>query len=251
MTLASPHPLRSLVLLCALGSAAGAAQSTKLSQPLNDTGAKLCLVSNQFTKECAGTGQDGEFGRDVTKKNDKDGKSGFGFEKICNSGELAGSGACPAEPILGPGANEWACNRDKVTKLIWEVKTKGGGLRDWLKIYTNWGDGRSGDTSEFVAQVNAQGLCGANDWRLPKVQELHGLVSYGVPSPGPSIAKGMFPNTPGGKTVPSFGLYWTADGYAGYTLFDWVVDFNDGSVFAAGGDDFFGGYAARLVRTGQ
>ena len=49
------------------------------------------------------------------------------------------------------------------------------------------------NTSAFVAAVNAQGLCGANDWRMPTPQELQGIVHYG--SYSPVIDPGYFPNT--------------------------------------------------------
>jgi hypothetical protein len=248
MTPARPQPTRALALLMALCAATGAAQAGKASKPLNDTGATQCIVNNAFTKECTGTGQDGEFGRDVTKKNKDDGKAGFAYAKVCNSGELAGSGACPADPALGAGANEWACTQDKLTKLIWEVKTKDGGLRDWLKVYTNWGDGRTGDTSEFVKEVNKKGLCGASDWKLPTVAQLQGLVHLGVAYPGPTIDKNWFPHTTGGNTAPSYGVYWTADAYAGDASYAWVVHFGDGVVDVNSRD--YGG-AARLVRAGQ
>jgi CRP-like cAMP-binding protein len=83
--------------------------------------------------------------------------------------------------FTGPAeATRWACVRDKVTGLIWEVKTDDGGLRDMHNTYTIYGDGRSGDASELVATVNAAGLCGANDWRLPSRLMLHSLVDYGI-----------------------------------------------------------------------
>lgn len=248
---AHSHSARVLALVLALGAAAGAAQAgkPKLGTPLNDTGALKCvdLATNQFTKACSGTGQDGESGRDVTATRKTDGHHGFSYAKVCNSGEPAGSGACPADPVLGAGANQWGCTQDHVTKLMWEVKTADGGLRDWKKVYTNWGDGRPGDASEFMVQANAQGLCGATDWRLPSVQELQGLVSYGVPYPGPSIAKTLFPHTADGRTAPSYGLYWTADGQVANASNAWGAYFSNGGVIADYRDFK---HSVRLVRSG-
>ncbi len=233
---------RSAALLLALGTAMDAAQA---GRPLNDTGMTQCIVNKQLTKECVGTGQDAEFGRDVTKKNKNDGAKGFAYAKVCNSGEVAGSGTCPADPALGAGANEWACTLDKVSNLIWEVKTKSG-LRSWKTSYTSVGDGRPGDSSEFVAQVNAQGLCGANDWKLPTQVQLQGLVHYGVALPGPAIDKNWFPYTSGAENPPEgLGEYLTADAYAAYPSYTWVVFFQFGGVGVGGAG------RVRLVRAAQ
>jgi hypothetical protein len=246
MTPARNHPACALLLLGLM--AAGAAQAGKASKPLNDTGSNQCIVNGEFTKVCTGTGQDGEFGRDVKNRNKNDGAKGFSYAKVCNSGELAGTGACPADPALGSTANAWGCTQDKVTKLIWEVKTKDGGLRDWQKAYTNLGDGRTGDTSELVKKVNQLGLCGASDWTLPTAAQLQGLLYMSVAYPGPMIDKNWFPNTTDGDTSPSHGVYWAADVYSGDDTRAWSVEFYLGNVGATGRVN---GFAARLVRAGQ
>jgi hypothetical protein len=98
-----------------------------------------------------------------------------GYSKISNSGAVL-----PDNATLGGGANDWACTKDNRTGLIWEVKTADGGLRAWDKIYTNYfvrdvGYGATGNADVFVSAVNKQTLCGASDWRLPKVDELQKL----------------------------------------------------------------------------
>jgi len=98
-----------------------------------------------------------------------------GYSKISNSGE-----PLPDSAKLGSGANDWACTKDNRTGLIWEVKTADGGLRAWDKIYTNYfvrdvGYGSIDNADVFVSAVNKQTLCGASDWRLPKVDELQTL----------------------------------------------------------------------------
>jgi hypothetical protein len=221
-----------LALILAWGAAVGAAQAGKATKPLNDTGVTQCVVNAQLSKACSGTGQDGEFGRDVTKKNNGDGKAGFAYAQICNSGELAGTGTCPVDPPLGAGVNKWGCTLDKVTGLIWEIKTADGGLHDWKKVYSNWGDGRAGDVGEWIAQVNAQGLCGASDWKQPTVQQLQGLLNLAVPFPGPAIDKNWFPHTAGGNNEASYGMYWAADGYATDASSAWYVSFVAGYVGA-------------------
>ncbi|MDT8439856.1 MAG: hypothetical protein RQ729_12695, partial [Wenzhouxiangellaceae bacterium] len=86
-----------------------AAPLSAQTAPLNDTGQTRCF-GNGALAECtaANTGdqslrprQDGRFGRDaqadagaLTKIGS--GAAGFDFTRICNSGEAAGSGACPA-----------------------------------------------------------------------------------------------------------------------------------------------------------
>jgi hypothetical protein len=193
---------------------------------LNDTGMTRCVVDGAFTSACTGTGQDAEFGRDVSQPKGMDGHAGFSFQKVCNSGEWAGVGECPSDPALGPGAAEWGCTRDKVTGLIWEVKTTDGGARDQSRLYTQKAHDQPGTALAFVGQVNAAGLCGAQDWRLPTAAELSGLVDFGVAPPGPTLDGDWFPNTPSG-----FGGYWAADGYAADLAKAWFVDFDTGVAF--------------------
>jgi hypothetical protein len=70
--------------------------------------------------------------------------------------------------------------------------------------YTNFGDRRAGDASEFVDRVNGASLCGFADWRLPTLQELHSLLDYGAMTvAAPWIDAAWFPNT-------SAAHYWTS-----------------------------------------
>lgn len=226
-------------VLC-VGAAFGV--SAKATGRLNDTGDTDCGPAG-----CAGTGRDGEFGRDATARHKADGRVGFSFVKVCNSGEVAGQGSCPVDPKLGAAPDQWACTKDKVTGLIWEVKTRDGGLRDGTRRYTQLlaNDPRLGadDLSVYVAAVNAAGLCGKTDWRVPKPVELQGIVDYSRSYPSPMIVKRWFPNT-----APA--LYWTPtntaeDGGASA----WVVSFYDGVVGYTSRSG--GGVAARLVRSGE
>jgi len=206
---------------------------------LNDTGSGQCIVNNAFTTACAGTGQDGDFGRDVTQKLAKDGRLGFAYRKVCNSGEFAGVGACPANPVFGAAANEWGCTQDRVTGLIWELKTTSG-TRAYTATYTNPTSATAGSALAFVNTVNAAGLCGANNWRLPTRAELQGLVDYGV-STGPRIDTVWFPNT-------SVRYHWSSDGNAINASSAWVVYFGIGGV---SNGSRYGDFAVRLVRAGQ
>ncbi|WP_295389035.1 DUF1566 domain-containing protein [uncultured Thiodictyon sp.] len=147
---------------------------------------------------------------------------------------------------------------DNVTGLIWEVKTADGGLRDQNNTYswynpdpaTNGGSagflnfgvctgGISCDTDGYVQAVNAQGLCGAADWRMPDPRELLSIVSNDRVS---TIDLVYFPNSPAGSFV------WSSSPYAGYSNAAWAVNFYDGSVNGYGKG---GGVSVRLVRGGQ
>lgn len=110
-----------------------------------------------------------------------------------------------------------------------------------IPTYTNYGDGRAGDASAYVAAVNAQGLCGFTNWRLPTVTELQSLVDYGKPYPGPTIDTNWFPHT--------LGLfYWTSESVAGAPVHVWGVSFDSG--FVDGGNRG-GSQPVRLVRASQ
>jgi len=168
---------------------------------VNDTGTTACYTDSQFAVACTAavtsdTGtyprQDSRMGRDANAALAKvgGGAAGFDFTKISNAGN-----AVAASTALGPGANDWACTRDNVTGLVWEVKTSNPttpGLRDVANTYTwynpdvgaNGGDaGSTGttttcnstlaacNTQEYVAAVNAANLCGRSDWRLPSYKD--------------------------------------------------------------------------------
>ncbi|MBK1736175.1 hypothetical protein CKO15_13010 [Halorhodospira abdelmalekii] len=76
------------------------------------------------------------------------------------------------------------------------------------------------DTHSFAEAVNAEGLCGANDWRLPTVDELHSVTHLGRTDP--SIDEDFFPNT-------SSSRFWSASPYAGNSDNAWNVNFNNGN----------------------
>lgn len=225
-------------------------------RPINDTGIVDCS-DNDTTLACSVTatthpGQDADYGRDVTHDDDSDGHAGFSFSRICNSGELAGEGDCPLSAVLGTGVDDWACTKDNVTGLIWEVKSDDGGLRDKDYTYTWYNtDGAvngddagaqdggtcSGvcDTQGYVQNVNADGLCGASDWRMPTKNELRGIVNLDTYFPG--IDTDYFPNTQSSR-------YWSASPNA-LSFVAWYVRFDYGRSDSDSKDK---DYNIRLVR---
>jgi hypothetical protein len=110
------HRLGLLTLVAALPwaaqAAAPAAPAARATSPTNDSGQDRCIdfKTYQLTHPCAGSGQDGDFGRDADKPAKKDGRAGFSFVKIGADGS-----ELPAD------ATDWSCVRDKVTGLTWEM----------------------------------------------------------------------------------------------------------------------------------
>ena len=217
---------------------------------LNDTGISTCsdAVSNGLSCPVAGfPGQDAEHGRDATYNDDSDGHAGFSFTKLDGNGNP-----------LAASATSWACVRDNVTGLIWEIKTADGGLRDQSNTYswynpdssTNGGSvgsrnlgtctgGINCDTARFIQAVNAQGLCGARDWRLPSSRELLSIVSNDRVDPAIDLA--YFPNTLG-------WVVWSSSPYAYNSYYAWYVNFSHGYVYdGSKGSALY----VRLVRGGQ
>lgn len=254
----------SRALSFALLLGAGLTLHAARAAPLNDTGIGFCGDDSTNTADCAAVSADGgshprqdaRYGRDAAAMagmpKTGGGGGGFDFSKIANNGSVL-----PASAALGSGATDWACTRDNVTGLVWEVKTASG-LRAQSHTYT-WYDsnpatngGAAGtpsggacfaagrcDTEKYVADVNAAGLCGASDWRMPKVKELEGIADLGRVNP--AIDPTYFPNTPG-------SFFWSGSPYANSSNFAWYVYFYYGIA-----SNYYrsNGHAARLVRGGQ
>jgi hypothetical protein len=187
---------------------------------LNDTGITVCATNTQTGLDCnsaaAGTdafaGQDAEFGIDTQSTDDSDGLAGLSFTKLDTSGNE-----------LPLAASDWACVRDNVTGLVWEVKSSDAGLHDAGHSYTWYDDdptsngtniddgsgtenagtcaGGSGcDTKRFAADVNSEQLCGFSDWRVPRIDELRLLVSHGAGT-GYQLDGNFFPNASGSEVL--------------------------------------------------
>ena len=162
----------------------------------------------------------------------------FSYSKISNSGATL-----PATAKLGTGTTDWACTKDTQTGLTWEVKTTDDGLRDYENTYSwyepdakkNGGDagtqnggtcnGSQCDTYAFTNAVNANGLCGKKDWRMPTLAELEGLITKTSTVNQPLndslyIDANYFPNTHYG--------YWSSSPFAGDSGLAWDVYFSGG-----------------------
>ncbi len=211
-------------LACLLLAIAGCSSSSSSSSGdsgmlgLNDTGVDWCGDDDANNLSCPVTsfpGQDGDSGRDAAARDgdlDKlgEGDAGFDFIKLDGDGEH-----------LPASATDHTCVLDNVTGLMWEVKQTGtGDLRyadhsySWYNPDADVNGGDAGiedggfcalsdcDTHAFVNAVNAAGLCGYDDWRMPTVSELNSIMHRGVTG-DVAIDTDFFPNT-----VADY--YWTS-----------------------------------------
>jgi Protein of unknown function (DUF1566) len=141
------------------------------------------------------------------------------YVKVCNSGAQAGSGSCPASPVLGAGANDWACTIDQATNLMWEVKSQTGN-RSYGKAFTSFDDpnqnqkstGTKPTAAEVASAANVMGyinaintmaptLCGKTNWRRPTYGELNNLVLANSTPNTTKIDQTFFPWTGYGHPV--------------------------------------------------
>lgn len=231
---------------------------------LNDTGVLQQATDNALTQAQQNDfpGQDGQRGADIIEQNGLiekagRGKAGFDFTRLNTNGD-------EQDAI----SDTWSCVRDNVTGLVWEVKADDGTFQDKNYTYSWYSDevngGFEGDesgasatclltncnTSAYVEAVNAQGLCGFYDWRLPTHHELFSLMHLGI-SNDVAIDEDYFPNTGTVSTEPLW--YWTsvpsADGVNSDNAQNaWALDFDSGV------DNFLNKSSAarvRLVRAGR
>jgi hypothetical protein len=243
----------------------------QLKSTLNcaDTGATQTSSGTDQYGNNVPAGQDAHFGRDALAASGQltkigGGSAGFDFTKLdANGNDLAES------------ATEWSCVRDNVTGLIWEVKDPsngivGDGLHDaddrynWYSTDSSTNGGHEGsaadgaicfgyenadsttycNTEAFVNRVNTAGLCGANDWRMPKKEELLSIVHYG--STPRNIDTDYFPNTVNDS-------YWSGSPCAVFSMgLSWVVIFGIGETHTpCEGRGSASDNPVRLVRSAQ
>lgn len=165
---------------------------------LNDTGIIICYGPSSPCDPVLHKKQDAMVGRDAAARSAGSGLTtntgkGFSFTKISRSGVVMADSA-----VLGDAPTDWACSRDNVTGLIWEVKTDSPtNYRYKLNTYTwyNPDPGKNGglagtqngggcsnagrcDTEKYIQDIPA-GLCGKSNWRLPIPKELQNILDVG------------------------------------------------------------------------
>jgi hypothetical protein len=222
-------PISILVILTIAKS--HAAYAAGPSGALNDTGQTRCLNAAGTALEACSTAnsgdaslyprQDGRFGRDpaansatsgFSKPAGSGGSGGFAFTPLDVNGNAIALTGNPPMPSATP-----RCVLDRVTNLIWEVKSDDGGLqdKDWtyargpIPVANCLGGSSLGSspckTSSYIAALNSASVCsvaGAGLWRLPTRRELLSIVDHGRASP--AIDTGYFPNT-------QSSFYWSAN----------------------------------------
>lgn len=142
---------------------------------------------------------------------------GWDFVKIGVAGEPFAAGAAAAHD----------CVLDRRTGLLWEVKQAAPGPRHRDDLFTWYSsdsaehNGEPGlmnggrcalercDTEAFVAAVNAAGLCGRSDWRMPSRDEALTLLDSQRIGQGPTLDPEYFPHAVAAEcwTATTFRLY--------------------------------------------
>ncbi|MDF1614644.1 DUF1566 domain-containing protein [Desulfurivibrio dismutans] len=231
-----------------------------------DVGATTTVAGEDEHGNPVPAGQDVHFGRDAATLPGGPGLvkigagvAGFDFTKLGADGQpLAEQDTAWNAGGSEDDGSQWSCVQDNRTGLIWEVKVDDdshlrhlGHTYSWYNEENATNGGNAGtqnggtcsgsecDTQAFVQDVNAAGLCGANDWRLPTVQELLSVVDNGRTST--AIDLDYFPNT-------SSDQFWSSSPYAGHVNPAWLVSFSGGRVYYDGKGS---GNRVRLVRAGQ
>lgn len=241
-------------------------------------------------------GQDARHGRDIAAAQGalvKQGRgaAGFDFTKLGSDGEpllTQDQGWMRDAQGFDAGTESagtrWACVRDHITGLDWEVKTftEVPGLRDRRWTYSWYSsaarpdgsaNGNSGgdaggvnrgecfdkfdadgnpqgqfcDSAGYVASMNATALCGFDDWRMPTRRELESIVHYGAR--WPAIDTALFPNVPGefgNPQVPTPNMTWTGTP-APISDYAWSVYFDYGTLVGDNYKTYAG--SLRLVRS--
>jgi len=152
------------------------------------------------------------------------------YRAVSASGEVLDAAVAPGVCVL-----------DQFSGLTWEVKSDTPGLHDWRNTYS-WYDpqeahdgeldyrgnpdagvclGSACDTSALVEAVNATGLCGYSDWRLPSRDELGSISDPRKSRSPPAINLRFFPFTQAGE-------YWSANDYQFQWDAAWVWSFQTG-----------------------
>lgn len=232
-----------LVGSSAIGSSLVGAQTV----PLNDTGIIICYGPNVPCDPVQHKKQDAMVGRDAAARTPGSGLTtttgkGFSFTKLSH----ANGTPLPDGAALGTNSGDWACTRDNVTGLIWEVKTTlstnfryFGNSYTWYNPDPSKNGGNAGiangtscssagrcDTQKYLDDLNATNLCGKSNWRLPLPKEGIGIVDYGVQA-SPAVMAQFFPN------LVIDVWYFSPLTYAANSGQVWSFNFTSGSIGAS------------------
>ena len=107
---------------------------------------------------------------------------GFGMSIACEG--TGQDGDIQAGAALAYVDNEDGTITDLNTGLMWEKKSRDGGLHDMENFYPWWSTNPTVDAIwDWLDDVNAEGVtgfAGYSDWRIPNAKELHSLIDYGT-----------------------------------------------------------------------
>lgn len=222
------------ILTSANSSAESAATTEQIATPfdppsskINDTGVTWGATNSGNTFSCNGmviAAQDCSNGRDALNNDDSDGHAGFVFKKLDENGNELDATATDWSCVLDSHIGlvwEVKTDDDGLRDKDWlytsydsrfidtdasDNEIDGGSDEVWGGLEDNGTNATSGGsdscgklddictTEQYVADVNAQGLCGASDWRLPKFDELLSIVDYSINNViGPAIDSNYFP----------------------------------------------------------
>lgn len=195
------------------------------TNPLNDTGITVSGggtsgINATCTPAIQNEGhvpQDCDQGRDavvdISASKVGFGAAAFDFTKLGSEGsplnEQEVAWSATGNEIEG---SRWACIRDNVTGLVWEVKTTEG-----VSSVDNKFTWQNRD--QHVDTVNADALCGITSWRVPSLTELLTIAYNGRSNPAADLQR--FPNAKSQS-------YWTSDGVSGVPDNAWTVNFFSG-----------------------
>lgn len=234
-----------LMVLAACSGGENNATGVEVQRLLNDTGSITCGNAEAGDADCPQPDypkQDAQFGRDtqaITKVGA--GTAGFDWVKINAQGQALESQSQGWDEGGSESAGtRWSCVLDNTTGLTWEVKESdethprfGGHTYSWYSDNAQTNGGVAGrpaggvcatepcDSQSFVNWVNAQKLCGFDDWRMPNIAELSSIVV--VSEVLMAVDESYFPNIP----EPRF---FTSQSSAHDPGLAWYVYFSDGSV---------------------
>ena len=127
--------------------------------------------------------------------------------------------------------------QDRATRLIWP---RNASLTDFP---LNWKE-----ALHWIEEINAQKLCGRNDWRLPNRRELRSLIDHSTKTP--ALPKDhLFCNV-------AHGWYWTSTTSAMHPGYAWYLHTEGGRMFFGNKSEYYwtlpvSGTGDMILQTGQ